>query len=143
MGLSSWRTPSSSIMDTNTIGLIILVLLVLGLGYLVNQHSLKREPVYGGTPSIIFNFLAGLFFVAILPSVCMTVLVFRPEHTVDVAGIAFNPLVLTIIVLAILSLASAILFAVVEKAPLEQALAEQAKREAEGWTEEDAKTSGL
>lgn len=129
-------------MDSNTIGLIVLVLLVLGLGYFVNQHSLNREPVYGGTPSIIFNFLTGLFFVAILPSVCMSILVLHPGH-VDVAGITFNPIVLIVVVLAVLSLLSSILFAVVEKAPLEQALAEKAKREAEGWTEEDAKTSGL
>ena len=130
-------------MDSNTIGLIVLVVFVLGLGVLVHQHSTRREPVHGGALSNLFNFLTGVFFVAILPSVCMTILVFRPSHTVDVAGIAFNPLVLTVIILAILSIVSAILFAVVEKVPLQQALAEQAKREAEGWTEEDAKTSGL
>ena len=129
-------------MDTNTIGIIVLVLLVLWLGYLVNQHSLKREPVYGGTTSIIFNFLAGLFFVAILPTVCMSIFVFHPGH-VDVAGITFNPVLLIVIVFALLSLASSILFAVVEKAPLDKALAEKAKHEAEGWTEEDARTSGL
>ena len=129
-------------MDTNTIGLIVLILLVLGLGYVVNQHSLKREPVYGGTPAIVFNFLSGLFFVAILPTVCMSVLVLHPAH-VNVAGIIFNPVLLAVIVFAVLSLLSAVLFAVVEKAPLEKALAEQASREAEGWTEEDAKTSGL
>jgi hypothetical protein len=129
-------------MDTNTIGIIVLVILVLGLGYIVNQHSLKREPVYGGAPSIIFNFLTGLFFVAILPTVCMSVLVLRPE-AVDVAGITFNPVLLTIIIFALLSIFSSILFAIVEKTPLENALAEQAKREATGWTEEDARTSGL
>jgi len=129
-------------MDNSTIGSIVLVVLVLGLGYLVNQHSLKREPVYGGTPSIIFNFLTGLFFVAIMPTVCMSVLVIHPG-LVDVAGITFNPVLLMVIVFALLSIFSSILFAIVEKAPLEQALAEKAKREAEGWTEEDAKTSGL
>ena len=129
-------------MDTNTIGLIVLVLLVLGLGYQVNQHSLKREPVYGGTPSIIFNFLSGLFFVAILPTVCMSILVLHPSM-VDVAGITFNPILLAIIVLSLLSLISAVLFAIVEKTPLKEAMAEKAKHEAKGWTEEDAKTSGL
>lgn len=130
-------------MDTNIIiGLIILIVLVLGLGTLVHKHSTQREPVYGGPLSNLFNFLTGLFFVAILPSVCMSILVFRPSH-VDVAGITFNPVLLMIIVLAVLSLVSAVMFAIVEKMPLEQALAEKAKRQAEGWTEEDAKTSGL
>lgn len=129
-------------MDTNTIGLIVLVVLVLGLGYVVNQHSMKREPIYGGSLSIVFNFLSGLFFVAILPTVCMSVLVLHPGM-VNIAGITFHPIVLTVIVFAVLSILSSILFAIVEKAPLEKALAEQAKRESEGWTEEDAKTSGL
>jgi len=110
-------------MDTNTIGIIVLVVLVLGLGYVVNQHSLKREPVYGGTPSIIFNFLTGLFFVAIMPTVCMSILVIHPSM-VDVAGITFNPVLLFVIVSALLSIFSSILFAIVEIAPLENALAE-------------------
>ena len=129
-------------MDINTLGVIVLVVLVLWLGYIVHQHSLKREPVYGGTPSIVFNFLIGLFFVAILPTVCMSILVFRPE-AVDIAGIIFNPVLLIVVVLALLSIFSSILFAIVEKMPLEKALSEQAKRETEGWTEEDARTSGL
>lgn len=129
-------------MDTNTIGLIVLVVLVLGLGYVVNQHSMERKPIYGGPASIAFNFLTGLFFVAILPTVCMSVLVLHPGM-VNVAGITFNPIVLIVILFAILSLLSAILFAVVEKSPMETAIAEQAKREAQGWTEEDARTSGL
>lgn len=129
-------------MDIDTIGIVVLVILVLGLGYVVNQHSLKREPVYGGTPSIVFNFLTGLFFVAIMPTVCMSVLVIHPSM-VNVLGITFHPIVLTVIIFGLLSLCSAILFAIVEKTPLEKALAEKAKHKAEGWTEEDAKTSGL
>lgn len=127
---------------TDTIGLIVLIVLVLGLAYVVHQHSLKREPIYGGTPSKLFNFLTGLFFVAILPTVCMSILVIHPGM-VNVAGITWNPVVFIVIVLAVLSLLSSVFFAVIEKAPLEEALAEKAKHDAEGWTEQDAKTSGL
>lgn len=129
-------------MNTDTIGIIVLVVLVLGLGYLVNQHSMKRSPIYGGPLSVLFNFLSGLFFVAILPTVCMSIFVLHPG-LVNVAGIWFNPVLLMVVVFAVLSLVSAILFAVVEKDPLESALAEQARQEAQGWTEEDARTSGL
>ena len=129
-------------MDISTIGVIVLVVLVLGLGYIVNQHSLKRAPVYGGVPSIIFNFLTGMFFVAIMPTVCLSVLVIHPSM-VNVAGITFHPILLIIIIFAFLSIFSSVLFAIVEKTPLEKALAEQAQRESAGWTEEDAKTSGL
>ena len=122
--------------------MIFLIVLVLGLAYIVNQHSQKRSPIYGGPLSVVFNFLSGLFFVAILPSVCMSVLVFHPSH-VDVAGIIFIPVILLVIVMAFLSFFASILFAIVEKAPLEQANAEKHRHEAMGWTEEDAKTSGL
>lgn len=129
-------------MDTTTIGLIVLVILVLSLGYFVNKHSMQRKPVHGGPASMFFNFLSGLFFVAIMPTVCMSVLVLHPGM-VDIAGITFNPVVLTVIIFAILSIVASVLFAIVEKTPLENAITEQARREAEGWTEEDAKTSGL
>lgn len=129
-------------MDTSTIATIVLIVLILGLGYVVNQHSMQRAPIHGGPLSVLFNFLSGFFFVAIMPTVCISVLFIHPD-LVDIAGITFSPIVLAVFGFAILSLVASVMFAVVEKAPLENALAEQARRDAQGWTEEDAKTSGL
>lgn len=129
-------------MDSKTIGLTALIVLGLYLGWRVNRHSIQREPVYGGAFSVFFNYLSGLFFAAIFPTVCMSVLVLHPEM-VNIAGITFNPIVLIVVIFALLSLLSAILFAIVERAPLERALKEQAARAPQGWTEQDAKTSGL
>lgn len=129
-------------MDSKTIGLATLIILALYLGWRVNRHSIQREPVYGGAFSVFFNYLSGLFFAAIFPTVCMSVLVLHPEM-VNIAGIIFNPIVLIVVIFALLSLLSAILFAIVERGPLERALKQQTTRAAQGWTEEDAKTSGL
>ena len=129
-------------MDSKTIGLTALIVLGLYLGWRVNRHSIQREPVYGGAFSVFFNYLSGLFFAAIFPTVCMSVLVLHPEM-VNIAGITFNPIVLIVVFFALLSLLSAILFAIVERAPLERALKERAARAPQGWTEQDAKTSGL
>lgn len=129
-------------MDSKTIGLAALIALALYLGWRVNRHSIQREPIYGGAFSIFFNYLSGLFFAAIFPTVCMSVLVLHPDM-VEIAGIIFNPIILIVVIFALLSLLSALLFAIVESAPLERAQKEQAKREAQGWTEQDAKTSGL
>ena len=129
-------------MDGKTLGLAALVILALYLGWRVNRHSLKREPVYGGLFAVLFNFLSATFFAAILPTVCMTVLVLHPDM-VDIAGVSFNPLILAVVAFSALSLISALLFAAVEKAPRERALHEQAQRESQGWTEQDARTSGL
>lgn len=129
-------------MDSKTIGLAALIILALYLGWRVNRHSIQRESVYGGACSVFFNYLSGLFFAAIFPTVCMSVLVLHPEM-VNIAGIIFNPIVLIVVIFALLSLLSAILFAIVERGPLERALEERTTRAAQGWTEEDAKTSGL
>ena len=119
--------------------LMALVAIVLWLGRLVHQRSLQREPVYGGGVARFFNFVSGMCFVAILPTVCASVLFLHPE-LVDVAGITFNPLVLIVVGLAALSLLSSLLFAIVEKAPAER---QQTPRDTRGWTEQDAKASGL
>lgn len=129
-------------MDSKALGLAALIALALYLGWRVNRHSIQREPVYGGWPAILFNFLSAAFFAAIFPTVCMSVLVLHPDM-VEIAGIIFNPIILIVVIFAILSLVSALLFAIVERAPLEQAQKEKAKREGRGWTEQDAKTSGL
>ena len=129
-------------MDSKALGLAALIALTLYLGWRVNRHSIQREPVYGGRPAILFNFLSVAFFAAIFPTVCMSVLILHPEM-VEIAGITFNPIVLIVVLFALLSLLSALLFAIVESAPLEQAQKERAKRETQGWTEQDAKTSGL
>lgn len=129
-------------MDSKALGLVALIALALYLGWRVNRHSMQREPVYGGWPAVLFNFLSAAFFAAIFPTVCMSVLVLHPDM-VEIAGIIFNPIILIVVIFALLSLVSALLFAIVERAPLERAQKEQAKRESQGWTEQDAKTSGL
>ena len=129
-------------MDSKALGLVALIALALYLGWRVNRHSMQREPVYGGWPAILFNFLSAAFFAAIFPTVCMSVLVLHPDM-VEIAGIIFNPIILIVVIFALLSLVSALLFAIVERAPLERAQKERAKRESQGWTEQDAKTSGL
>lgn len=129
-------------MDSKALGLAALIALALYLGWRVNRHSMRREPVYGGRPAVLFNFLSAAFFAAIFPTVCMSVLVLHPDM-VEIAGITFSPIILIVVIFALLSLLSALLFAIVERAPLERARKEKAKRGAQGWTEQDAKTSGL
>ena len=124
------------------LGLLALVTIVWRLGWLVHQRSVARKAIYGGSASTLFNFLSGLCFAAILPTVLMSVLVLHPE-AVALAGIVWHPLLLAVLALALGSFAFALLHALVERAPLQQALHQEAAREAQGWTEEDAKSSGL
>lgn len=129
-------------MELDHLILVALAALSLWLGRLVHHRSLRQQPVYGGGVARFFNYLSGLCFVAILPTVCATVLFLHPE-LISVAGIPLNPLIPIVLGLAAVSLLSSFLFAIVEKAPAQRNRQEQAQREGLGWTEEDAKSSGL
>ena len=128
--------------QVNILALLILAVIVLRLGWVVHQRSVERKPIRGGGISAIFSFLSGLSFVAILPTVLMSVLVLHPE-AVELAGMIWHPLILTVIALGLGSFAFAFLHALVERGPLERALRAEASRQSLGWTEEDARSSGL
>ena len=129
-------------MDLKIVVLIALLALVAWLGWQVHRRSISQRPIYGGAPAAIFNFLSGLCFVAILPTVCASVLVLHPDM-VDVAGITFSPIIVILVCLGLLSLVFSVLFALFERRPLQNVQREAALLEAQGWTEQDAKSSGL
>ena len=128
--------------DLKLLVTLALLLIVLWLGRTVHQRSLARQRIYGGGVAAFFHFLCGLCFVAILPTVCASVLFLHPQ-LVDIAGVAVNPLVLIVVGLALLSLLASFAFALVERAPAAQAERDEAQRESQGWTERDARRSGL
>ena len=121
---------------------IALVVLVAWLGWRAHQRSSRAQAIHGGALSQLFNFLSGVCFVAILPSVCASVLVLHPPMA-DIAGFSVSPIIMILVGFALLSLLFSLLFALVEKGPLERARQAEAESQARGWTEEDARTSGL
>ena len=129
-------------MDVKTLVLIALAALIVWLGVRVHRQSVQRDPIHGGALAALFNWLSGMCFIAILPTVCATVLLLHPDM-LRVAGVAISPIIAIVVVLAVLSLVFSVLFAVFERAPLERAQNEKALRESQGWTEQDARTSGL
>ena len=124
------------------IGLAALLVIALRLGWVVHGRSAARQAIHGGALSQACNFLSGACFVAILPTVLMTVLVLHPAP-LALAGIVWSPLLLAVLGLALGSLVFALLHAVFERGPLQRAQARLAAQESRGWTEQDAKTSGL
>lgn len=124
------------------LGLLVLIVIVLRLGWLVHQRSTERKPIRGGAISGFFSYLSGLCFVAILPSILMSILVLHPE-AVQLAGMTWHPLILLVVGLGLGSFVFAFFHALAERGPLERALQAEDARETLGWTEEDAKSSGL
>ncbi len=124
------------------LALLALALIVLRLGLAVHRRSTAQQAIHGGPLSALLNLLSGLCFVAILPTVCLSVLVLHPE-AITLAGVTWHPILLIVLGLGLGSLFFALLHGVVERGPLERARAEAARHEALGWTEQDARTSGL
>ena len=125
-----------------TMALLALVAIVLWLGWQVHQRSVTRKPIHGGGLSNFFSYLSGMCFVAILPTVLMSILVLHPE-AMEFAGLTWHPLLLAILAFGLGSFLFALLHALVEYTPLQRALQQEAALEARGWTEQDAKSSGL
>ena len=121
---------------------LVLVAIILRLGLLVHQRSDANKPIHGGALSRLLNLLSGMCFVAILPSVCLSVLILHPE-ALRFGGFTWHPILFIVISLGLGSFLFALLHALVERAPLQRAEREAAAVKARGWTEEDAKTSGL
>lgn len=128
--------------DVKVFAALALVAIALRLGWLVHQRSTAQKPIYGGVASQFFNFLSGMCFVAILPTVCVSVLILHPEALL-IAGMTWHPLLLAVLTLALGSIAFALLHALVERGPMRRAAQAEAAQDARGWTEQDAKTSGL
>ena len=124
------------------LALLALLLIALRLGYVVHNRSSARQSIFGGPASALFNFLSAACFAAILPTVLIIVIALRPEH-VELAGMVWHPLILAVLALASGSFAFALLHAVAERGPLARARQEEADRQSRGWTEQDAKSSGL
>lgn len=122
--------------------LLALAVIVLRLGTVVHRRSGAESPIHGGALSQVLNLLSGLCFVAILPTVCLSVLILHPE-AVNFAGITWHPILFIVLSLGLGSFAFALLHAVFERAPLQRAQQEADALDARGWTEQDAKTSGL
>ena len=128
--------------DVKVLALLVLAVIALRLGWFVHRRSVSRKPIYGGVTSLIFNFLSGMCFAAILPTVCFSVLILQPE-ALQIAGMTWHPLLLVVLTFGVGSIAFALLHALAERGPMRRALRDEATRDTLGWTEQDAKESGL
>lgn len=115
-------------MDDITIVLLVAFGFGAVFGTLTARSSHRREPIRGGVLSQALNLLAASLLVAALPAVLTAVVV----------GVGFRvglPLAIALIFGSYLVLC---LYALVEKPHLATPDTED-----RGWTEEDARTSGL
>lgn len=113
-------------MDRTLLGLLIGLGCGLVLGYFTARSSARRERIYGGQAALIFHYIGAAAVTGILPLVLATLILGGGFHT------AF-PLALSFMVTGFLAL---VIFAVIEQPARSAQLAK-------GWTEQDARTSGM
>lgn len=123
---------------TDTIAVIFLITFAFGIGWLVSQKSETEQPLHGGLLARLFNYLSASCFVVIFPTVLVFAFVIHPS-LVQIAGIWFSPIILALIILAGLSYLFSFLHAIVEI----RALMQVQSGDDYGWTEADARSSGL
>lgn len=109
----------------------IMIGCIFGLiaGWFVSQQSAKREAIYGGASAHLWHYLATATMTS-LPIMVLTVAIRR----------GFWVALLTALSVTIVSWIFLLAFAITEKQPREVALSKRVNR---GWTEQDARTSGL
>jgi hypothetical protein len=110
--------------------LIAFIIAIIG-GYFISRKAAQHEKIYGGALPQALNYIVSGAMITIAPSVlCSTIFLHN--------GFFFAVgLVVAIFVIAV---SSSMLFALFEKDARKAALSKKVDR---GWTEEDARTSGL
>jgi hypothetical protein len=110
--------------------LIISAVFGIVVGPLTARSSNRREPIYGGVTAHVFHVAGAIAYAAVLPAVLSALILGGGFRTAA-------PLALALVAASLLALT---LFAVVERPIRIHRLDE---RKESGWTEEDARTSGL
>jgi len=111
-----------------TYGILTVLGLVLGAG--VARSSNSREAILSGSPATLFHYLA----CCILSVITLTIL-----GSIFFVEMSLLSVVLLAVGMIVLALVLIMIYAVFEKPAIDQ----QVQAEDKGWTEKDARTSGL
>jgi len=117
-------------MNNELLTLGIAAVYVVIFGFFTARTSNKHDPVYGGQAVQTLHILGCGLFVAILPTVLTSAFILHTGHMIPSVVVGA----------AVASYAVLLVFAALERPHREQALADKERR---GWTEQDARTSGL
>lgn len=131
-------------METTDIAAYVgLAFFGLVVGTLTARSSDKREKIRTDNPAArFFHYLACSIMSIIAPTILVTVFIVHP-HWATIGGIAISPFMQLIgiaAILFVLAIALLIPYGTFEKPAL---AAYAAKQEDRGWTEKDARESGL
>jgi hypothetical protein len=110
--------------------LIAFIIAIIG-GYFISRKAAQHEKIYGGAIPTALNYIVAAAMITIAPSVLCSTVVLHNGFWFAIAMVA---------VIFLIAVSSSMLFAVFENSARKAALSKKVDR---GWTEEDARTSGL
>jgi hypothetical protein len=128
--------------NTDLIAIIGLVIFGLVFGTFTARSSNKREKIRGGQVAEICNYLACSIMSALTPTILTMVFIIHPTWQ-QIAGIWFHPFAQLLGVVVLMFVGANLLlipYAVAEKPAVD---AYQLAKADAGWTEKDARESGL
>ena len=120
-----------------TTAIIFGIAFGLVAGFFVQRSSQNRDPIYGGVTAQALHYI-GASTVSAMPVTVLGVII--ATHDLGVFLVRLGYALLTALSLGVVMYGSMYIFAMVERPAREQALRQKAEL---GWTEEDARTSGL
>jgi MFS family permease len=117
-------------MEPTTIMLLVGAAFAVVFGPLTARSTERREKIYGGTVARVLNLIASVLFVAIVPTVLTGVIL---GH-----GFLGLPYALAYFLASFIVL---LIYAMIERPAREANVTERSI--VQGWTEQDARSSGL
>jgi hypothetical protein len=120
-----------------TTAIIFGVMFGLVAGFFVQRSSNNRDPIYGGGAARALHYI-GASAVSAMPVTVIGVVI--TTHGMGGIWVRLGYALLTALSLSAVMYTTMFIFATIERPAREQALRQKAES---GWTEEDARTSGL
>lgn len=132
------------VLPMDTIDVIaILALVVFGAvaGFFVSRHSQAREPIHGGPIARALNYAASALLISLAPTMLTMIFIVHPDPLY--IGDTRLPAILILVLIALSLMGGALLLLMPYGMIEASAKAPVSGEEDRGWTEKDARSSGL
>jgi hypothetical protein len=128
-------------MDTIDV-IAILALVVFGVvaGFFVSRHSQSRQPILGGPVARALNYAASALLISLAPTMLTMIFIVHPAP-LYIGDTRLPPLV--VLVLIAVGLMGGALLLLLPYGAIEASAKAPVIEEDRGWTEQDARSSGL
>ena len=129
-------------LNASVLVIAILALVIFGLvaGFFVARHSQNRQPIHGGIGAKALNFVASALLISLAPTMLTMIFIVHPDPLY--IGDIRLPSILVLVLIALCLMGSALLM-LLPYAVIESNTRPPVTEEDRGWTEQDARSSGL